>query len=130
MNVCAFSRANPFGARFNAIHSSDIGHFDVIDMRDPLPEAWELVEDGPISEDNFSDFTFAKRCGCGARRTRGSSMARSSPRKPLGSSPNRKFSPRQSSRSRLRGGGSQSPLRRPCSRGRHALNPETGAGRL
>jgi predicted TIM-barrel fold metal-dependent hydrolase len=59
MNVCAFSRANPFGAQLNAIYSSDIGHFDVVDMRDPLPEAWELVEDGLISEDNFRDFTFA-----------------------------------------------------------------------
>ena len=27
-------------------------------MRDPLPEAWELVEDGLITEDNFRDFTF------------------------------------------------------------------------
>jgi hypothetical protein len=59
MNVCAFSRTNPFGAQLNAIYSSDIGHFDVIDMRDPLPEAWELVEDGLISEDNFRDFTFS-----------------------------------------------------------------------
>ena len=59
MNVCAFSRANPFGAQLNAIYSSDIGHFDVIDMRDPLPEAWKLVEDGLITEDNFRDFTFA-----------------------------------------------------------------------
>ena len=42
MNVCAFNRANPFGARLNAIYSSDIGHFNVIDMRDPLPEAPEL----------------------------------------------------------------------------------------
>ena len=59
MNVCAFSRANPFGAQLNAIYSSDIGHFDVIDMRDPLPEAWKLVEDGLITEDNFRAFTFA-----------------------------------------------------------------------
>ena len=59
MNVCSFSRANPFGAQLNAIYSSDIGHFDVIDMRDPLPEAWELVEDGLICEANFRDFTFA-----------------------------------------------------------------------
>jgi len=28
-------------------------------MRDPLPEAYELVEDGVITEDNFRDFTFA-----------------------------------------------------------------------
>jgi hypothetical protein len=58
MNVCAFSRANPFGAQLNAIYSSDIGHIDVSDMRDPLPEAWELVEDGLITEANFRDFTF------------------------------------------------------------------------
>ena len=47
------------GSKLNAIYSSDIGHFDVIDMRDPLPEAYELVEDGLISDDNFRDFTFA-----------------------------------------------------------------------
>ena len=27
-------------------------------MRDPLPEAYELVEDGHITEDNFRDFVF------------------------------------------------------------------------
>src|SRR3989441_266637 len=59
MNGTAFSKNNPFGAKLNALYSSDIGHFDVIDMRDPLPEAYELVEDGVISEDNFRDFTFA-----------------------------------------------------------------------
>src|SRR5207245_398256 len=58
MNFCAFSSTNPFGAQLNAIYSSDIGHFDVIDMRDPLREAWELVEDGLITEANFRDFTF------------------------------------------------------------------------
>jgi hypothetical protein len=58
MNVCAFSCANPFDSQLNAIYSSDIGHFDVIDMRDPLPEAWKLVEDGQITEENFRDFTF------------------------------------------------------------------------
>ena len=59
MNGTAFSKHNPFGAKLNALYSSDIGHFDVIDMRDPLPEAYELVEDGVISTDNFRDFTFA-----------------------------------------------------------------------
>ncbi len=58
MNSVAFGRANPFGAKLNAIYSSDIGHFDVIDFRDPLPEAYELVEDGHITEDNFRDFVF------------------------------------------------------------------------
>ena len=59
MNATAFGRGNPFGAHLNAIYSSDIGHFDVIDFRDPLPEAYELVEDGHITEDNFRDFVFA-----------------------------------------------------------------------
>jgi len=58
-NGFAFSPHNPFGAKLNALYSSDIGHFDVIDMRDPLAEAHELVDDGVISEDNFRDFTFA-----------------------------------------------------------------------
>jgi predicted TIM-barrel fold metal-dependent hydrolase len=58
MNVTAFGRANPFGARINAIFSSDIGHFDVPDMLSPVPEAHELVEDGFITADDFRDFTF------------------------------------------------------------------------
>src|SRR5262245_35047940 len=59
MNATAFSKGNPFGAQLNAIYSSDIGHFDVIDFRDPLPEAYELVEEGHINEENFRDFVFA-----------------------------------------------------------------------
>jgi len=58
-NAWAFSSNNPFGSKLNALYSSDIGHFDVIDMRDPLAEAHELVEDGMLSPDNFRDFTFA-----------------------------------------------------------------------
>ena len=39
-NSWAFSdRATPFGAKLNAIFGSDLGHFDVIDMRQVLPEA-------------------------------------------------------------------------------------------
>jgi predicted TIM-barrel fold metal-dependent hydrolase len=60
MNAWAFDRrVNPGGARFNAIFGSDIGHFDVPDMREVLPEAYELVEDGLITADDFRDFTFA-----------------------------------------------------------------------
>ena len=58
MNAVAFGKTMPLGARINAIYSSDIGHFDVMDMRDPLPEAWELVEDGHIGEEDFKDFVF------------------------------------------------------------------------
>lgn len=60
LNALAFDRRlNPFGARLNAMFGSDIGHFDVPDMLDVLPEAYELVEDGLISADDFRDFTFA-----------------------------------------------------------------------
>ena len=59
MNATAFGRGNPFGARLNAIFSSDIGHFDVIDFRDPLRQAHELVDKGLITDDDFRDFTFA-----------------------------------------------------------------------
>jgi len=58
MNATAFLKLNPFGVQLNAIYSSDIGHFDVIDMREPLPEAYELVEDGVLTDDNFRDFVF------------------------------------------------------------------------
>jgi hypothetical protein len=59
MNATAFGRANPFRARINAIFSSDIGHFDVADMRHPVPAAYELVEDGLITPEDFRDFAFA-----------------------------------------------------------------------
>jgi predicted TIM-barrel fold metal-dependent hydrolase len=59
MNAVPFGRANPFGARINAMFSTDNGHFDVQDMRKPAAEAWELVEDGLLTEDDFRDFAFA-----------------------------------------------------------------------
>jgi predicted TIM-barrel fold metal-dependent hydrolase len=60
MNAWAFHRqGNPFGARLQALFGSDIGHFDVPNMADVVPEAHELVEDGLISEDDFRDFVFA-----------------------------------------------------------------------
>src|SRR6266849_1268887 len=60
MNAWAFQRqGNPFRARLQALFGSDIGHFDVPNMADVVPEAYELVEDGLISEDDFRDFVFA-----------------------------------------------------------------------
>jgi predicted TIM-barrel fold metal-dependent hydrolase len=60
VNAWAFNRkANPMGARLNAIFSSDVGHFDVPDMTDVVPEAYELVEHGLLSDDDFRDFMFA-----------------------------------------------------------------------
>jgi hypothetical protein len=60
VNAWAFDRrANPLGARLNALFSSDIGHFDVPDMAEVVPEAYELVEHGLITDDDFRDFMFA-----------------------------------------------------------------------
>jgi predicted TIM-barrel fold metal-dependent hydrolase len=59
INAWAFNtKANPFNARLGAIFGSDIGHFDVQDMTQVLHEAYELVEDGLISDVDFRDFVF------------------------------------------------------------------------
>jgi len=58
MNAIAFDRKKiPRGARLNAIFASDIGHWDVPDFREVLPEAWELVEDGHLDAADFKAFT-------------------------------------------------------------------------
>jgi hypothetical protein len=57
------TKKNPYGAKLNAIFSSDIGHWDVVDMRDVTAEAYELVEHGLLNEDEFRDFTFANEAG-------------------------------------------------------------------
>ncbi len=41
------------------IFSSDIGHCDVPDNRAVLAEAYELVEKGMVTQEDFRDFTFA-----------------------------------------------------------------------
>jgi hypothetical protein len=53
------SSVNPLGARLNAILGSDIGHWDVPDMEDVVPEAFEAVEKGVLREEDFRAFTFA-----------------------------------------------------------------------
>ena len=59
MNAWAFNRRNnPYNARLHALFGSDIGHFDVSDMTQVVPEAYELVEDELITEDDFRDFVF------------------------------------------------------------------------
>ncbi len=52
-------KVNPLGAKLKAIIGSDISHWDVVDMMEPIAEAYEMVEHGRITEDNFRDFTFA-----------------------------------------------------------------------
>lgn len=58
-NAFAFdTRVNPHGARLNAMFASDIGHWDVPDFREVLPEAWGLVERGLVDEAGFRAFAF------------------------------------------------------------------------
>jgi predicted TIM-barrel fold metal-dependent hydrolase len=59
MNAIAFDRRiHPFGVALRALFASDIGHWDVPDARHVVPEAWELVERGLLSEADFRAFTF------------------------------------------------------------------------
>lgn len=60
MAAVAFdTRLNPLGARLAALFASDIGHWDVPDFAGVLGEAWELVDDGLLDEEQFRAFTFA-----------------------------------------------------------------------
>ncbi len=59
INSWAFDTSvNPFGARLKAIFGSDIGHWDVPDITEVVEEAYELVEEGLLKEEDFRDFTF------------------------------------------------------------------------
>jgi predicted TIM-barrel fold metal-dependent hydrolase len=51
-------RVNPMGARLHAMMGSDISHWDVPDMTEPVADAYGLVERGLITEEDFRDFTF------------------------------------------------------------------------
>ena len=56
-NALAFNtKHNPLNAEIKTLFGSDIGHFDVQDMLGVLPEAYELVEDEKISEQDFRHF--------------------------------------------------------------------------
>ena len=60
MTYTAFNRrANPMGAQLKAVFSSDIGHWDVPDMAQVMVEAYEAVERGTLTEDDFRAFTFS-----------------------------------------------------------------------
>jgi predicted TIM-barrel fold metal-dependent hydrolase len=59
MNALAFSTSlNPGGIRLPAVFASDVGHWDVPDIRHVVPEAFELVDDGHIDEEQFRAFVF------------------------------------------------------------------------
>jgi len=59
MTALAFdTKLNHFGVKLKAVFSSDIGHWDVPDMSGVLHEAWEMVENETINEDDFKEFVF------------------------------------------------------------------------
>jgi predicted TIM-barrel fold metal-dependent hydrolase len=49
---------NPAGARLRPIFGSDISHWDVPDMTEPVEESYELVEKGVLTEDQFRELVF------------------------------------------------------------------------
>jgi hypothetical protein len=60
LNAVAYDRArNPCGLSLHALFGSDIGHWDVPEIGHVLLEAFELVEDGIVAEEDFRRFAFA-----------------------------------------------------------------------
>ena len=57
MTAWAFDRHG--NHRLRPIFSSDVGHFDVVDMTEVLEEAYEMVEHGLITEDELREFVFS-----------------------------------------------------------------------
>ncbi len=51
-------QVNPFGAKLRAMLGSDISHWDVTDMSEPIAESYEAVEHGRLSEADYRDFAF------------------------------------------------------------------------
>ena len=49
----------PRSTPLRAIFSSDLGHWDVVDMREIMSEAFELLDDGALDESQFRQFMFA-----------------------------------------------------------------------
>lgn len=59
MNALATeSFAKVLGTRINTIYGSDVGHWDVRDMREVLEEVYELVDDGVYTLEDFRGVVF------------------------------------------------------------------------
>ncbi len=55
-NAWAFDPRMP--GRLKAMLGSDVGHWDVTEFAEVMPEVWEMVEDGLITETDLKDMTF------------------------------------------------------------------------
>jgi hypothetical protein len=59
LNALAWqAMGTPFDAKLKAIYGSDIGHWDVPDMRECAEKACELVADGLLARDQLREFLF------------------------------------------------------------------------
>jgi len=58
------------GIRMRPVFSSDFTHFDVPDFEDVVPEAFEMLERGFVTEQDFRDFTFANAARLHTRNNR------------------------------------------------------------
>jgi predicted TIM-barrel fold metal-dependent hydrolase len=59
LTVGAFrTEDNPLGAEFSVMFASDIGHWDVHDPLEVVPEAYEAVERDLMSKENFRSFVY------------------------------------------------------------------------
>jgi hypothetical protein len=56
MTALAF-RPDYAGMRLRAMFASDLGHWDVPNACAVLPEAWDFVERGHVTADDFKAFT-------------------------------------------------------------------------
>ena len=52
------TKVNPYGARLNAMFSSDMGHWDVPDIKEVVEEAYGLVDREVLTDDDFRDFSY------------------------------------------------------------------------
>jgi predicted TIM-barrel fold metal-dependent hydrolase len=60
LNALAWkAMGTPFDAKLRALYGSDIGHWDVPDMRECAEEAYELVENGLIDPGELREFVFS-----------------------------------------------------------------------
>jgi len=59
MNTVAFNtKINHYGAKLKAFFGSDIGHWDVEDIRHCVPDAYKNVEKELFTDQDFEDFMF------------------------------------------------------------------------
>jgi len=58
VSVAFNRRLNPLGAALKPVFGSDIGHWDVLDAKSVVTEAWSLVNAKLLTPENFRDLTF------------------------------------------------------------------------